>query len=314
MLSNFLHSILKTNSYQILALPEDASGRKYFRVTKDVESFILKEYLKDKYDPKDFINITHILQKNNIKVPKIYNHDDNLGLMLIEDLGTQTVKDFIEAQNFDQESKLNIYKNIIDLLIHLQQIDSSILTKKHDLNVLLEGLSLFINFFPQYLNIDISEIEKTFFLNRFQNILENFNFSKDCFVHRDFHVENIMFKESAYSIIDYQDASVGSPIYDLVSLVEDARIDMNQYLADKIITYYCDKKQIKYSSIKDEYDLIAAQRNLRILGVFSYHMIRNNNDKYIKYIPRVLNYLKRDLSNPLLENIITWLSSKKIMI
>ena len=122
MLSDFLHGILKTNSYQIFALPEDASGRKYFRVTKDVERFILKQYLKDKYDPKDFINITHILQKNNIKVPKIYHHDDNLGLMLIEDLGTQTIKDFIESQNYDQESKLNIYKNIIDLLISFHNI------------------------------------------------------------------------------------------------------------------------------------------------------------------------------------------------
>ena len=123
-----------------------------------------------------------------------------------------------------------------------------------------------------------------------------------------------MFKEIGYSIIDYQDASVGSPIYDLVSLVEDARIDITQSLSDNIITYYCNKKQIKSSSIKDEYDLIATQRNLRILGVFSYHMIRNNNDKYIKYIPRVLNYVKRDLSNPLLVNILTWLRSKKIII
>jgi aminoglycoside/choline kinase family phosphotransferase len=311
--SLFLNELFLSD-YAILVLPQDASGRTYSRVTNGLDSFILKQYDVSNYNPKSFIEITNILQKNNIKVPSIYKIDEKSGLMLIEDLGKQTIKDFIITNSLSDEKSLPIYKDIIDLLIDIQKIDISSLQEKQDKKVLLQGLELFINFFPKYVGINISFDEKAEFLSIFDNLIKNFEFSPNCFVHRDFHVENIMIKDGEYYLIDYQDASIGSPIYDLVSLTQDARINVTTRIAREIIDYYWTKKLIDFLQIQNEYDILGAQRNLRILGVFSYHKVKNNNDKYVQFIPRVLNYLDSNLSNPLLIDVKNWLKIKKIIL
>jgi aminoglycoside/choline kinase family phosphotransferase len=313
MLSTFLNNILGAKDYKILDLPQDASCRKYSRIIKGEKSFILKTYNPSEYDPTDFIKITKILTSHNIEVPKIYGQDNVLGFMLIEDLGKQTVKDVLESES-DFQVQFKIYKDVVDLLIALQKTSILELKQFHNIEVLMNGMELFINFFPTYLGINLSLSEKEEFLIKVIKIFKNFNFSKNSFVHRDFHVENILFDQGIYSLIDYQDASIGSPIYDLVSLTEDARIEVDERLAQEIVKYYCNKKQIDIHHIRDEYDILAMQRNLRILGVFSYHKVKYNNEKYIKYIPRTLKYLYRDLSNPILSDVLSLLRNKKIII
>ncbi len=310
LVSLFLSGLFSSN-YEIESLPQDASGRKYSRVISELDSFILKQYSISNYDPKNFIYITNLLKKNKINAPFIYKIDENLGLMLIEDLGNKTVKDLIYDNNLTDKNLLAIYRDIIDVMLDMQKIDISFLTEKQDEKVLLQGLELFINFFPKYLGIAISLEEREEFLADFTRLIKNFKFSPNCFVHRDFHVENIMVKNGEYFLIDYQDASIGSPIYDLVSLTQDARINVSEELSKQIIDYYCSKKHLK--EMQNEYDLLGAQRNLRILGVFSYHNVKNNNDKYVQFIPRVLKYLHSNLSNPLLIDIKNWLKIKRII-
>jgi aminoglycoside/choline kinase family phosphotransferase len=313
MRSDFLVSILKENAYSIFELPQDASGRRYSRIKCTADSFILKEYDPKSYDPADFIKITELLRNNKISSPKIYKYDSELGLMLIQDLGYDTVRDVL-VKNPDNIFIIDTYLDIVNLLIEIQKIDISNLNKYHDINNMMDGLELFIKFYPQYVGVDLSDQEKQRFLEIFRSLLENFNFSSECFVHRDFHVENIILKDGIYSVIDYQDASIGSPLYDLISLVEDARINVDEEARKKIIKHYCDAKNIDINVIENEFDLLATQRNLRILGVFSYHKVKNNNKKYLSFIPRVLNYLKRDLSNPMLSEILIFLETKGIIV
>ena len=114
-------------------------------------------------------------------------------------------------------------------------------------------------------------------------------------------------------LLDFQDALIGSPIYDLVSILEDARIDIDRDFALSCAKYYAKKKKVDLQHTLLNYHILGAQRNSRILGVFTRKYLRDKDDTYLQYIPRVLKYLEYDLSHPILEPIKNWLLKTQIM-
>jgi len=126
---------------------------------------------------------------------------------------------------------------------------------------------------------------------------------------RDYHVQNLMHIEGVKSlgILDFQDAVIGSPIYDIVSILEDAREDVDFEFANEIFEYYLSQMpHINRDNARLAYDILGAQRNIRILGVFARKKIRDGSDNYLHLIPRVLNYVARDLTNPVLDEVREW--------
>ena len=121
----------------------------------------------------------------------------------------------------------------------------------------------------------------------------------NCVVLRDYHAENIMFRgNNPLGLLDFQDALIGSPLYDIVSILEDARCDVEPELRDKAFSHYLTlNPNINPDQANIEYRILAAQRNFRILGVFARKSIRDNHHEYLQYIPRVLGYLKYDLGH-----------------
>ncbi|MBA2629257.1 MAG: hypothetical protein H0U78_04380, partial [Rickettsiaceae bacterium] len=112
-------------------------------------------------------------------------------------------------------------------------------------------------------------------------------------------------------LLDFQDALCGSPVYDLVSVLEDARFDVPRQDALELIDYFVKKKKLDREGVRRNYHILGAQRNCRILGVFARKLVRDYDDSYLKYIPRVQKYLEYDLSHPDLYQIREWLKNLK---
>ena len=112
----------------------------------------------------------------------------------------------------------------------------------------------------------------------------------------------------ALGLLDFQDAVIGSPIYDLVSILEDARIKVPKDLAFDCINYFAKKKKLELEDLLINYHILGAQRNSRILGVFARKFIRDQNDNYLQYMPLVLEYLNHDFSHPVMSKIKNWFS------
>jgi hypothetical protein len=202
----------------------------------------------------------------------------------------------------------------MDTLISLQEKEPVSNLKIYDNKFLLDELKIFAEYYVPYaLNRNLTLIELDEYQNIWQEILENQIPFNNCLVLRDYHVENIMYLEKykgikALGLLDFQDAIIGSPIYDLVSILEDARIKVPKDLAFDCINYFAKKKKLELEDLLINYHILGAQRNSRILGVFARKFIRDQNDNYLQYMPLVLEYLNHDFSHPVMSKIKNWFS------
>jgi aminoglycoside/choline kinase family phosphotransferase len=107
-------------------------------------------------------------------------------------------------------------------------------------------------------------------------------------------------------LLDFQDAVIGSPMYDVVSVLEDARIKVPRAFALDCLKYFAAEKKLELPDVLVDYHILGTQRNLRILGVFARKYTRDKNSNYLRYIPLVLEYLNYDLSHPIMSKLKNW--------
>lgn len=288
---------------------------------------------------KPFIDVANYINSTNIKAPKIYAYDEQKGYALLEDFGKISGRDFLEslAGSDDYDRKIeSFYKIVIDILIELQNDFDSVIKSnssprlknlpklKHFSNeLLIKELEVFLEWYINligkggqkgYVSSSVnrdSNHEKISqeFLNTWSDLLSERPMLSESILLRDYHVENMMMLDtdnisvSSIGLLDFQDALIGSPVYDLVSLLEDARIDVSRDLALKMIRYFAQKKSMDVDEVMHEYHILGTQRNLRILGVFARKALRDKDDRYLAYIPRMIHYIGYDLSLPGSDNI-----------
>jgi aminoglycoside/choline kinase family phosphotransferase len=118
---------------------------------------------------------------------------------------------------------------------------------------------------------------------------------------RDYHAENIMLLGALHKqgLLDFQDALVGHPAYDLVSLLQDARRDVSPELEARMLAHYGPVDEAAYA-------LLGAQRNTKILGIFTRLWKRDGKPRYLAFQPRMWTYLERDLAHPALGPVKAW--------
>jgi aminoglycoside/choline kinase family phosphotransferase len=123
---------------------------------------------------------------------------------------------------------------------------------------------------------------------------------------RDYHAENIMLlADGSQGIIDFQDALVGHPAYDLVSLLQDARRDVSTDLEGRMLAYYCYLVKPLHG-FEAHYALLGAQRNTKIIGIFTRLWKRDGKARYLAFLDRMWDYLERDLNHPELAELKQW--------
>ena len=271
----------------------DASIRKFYRNTKKNSIIVFANIEKIKnlliYD-----SINKILIKNNIIAPKLLSQNYRNNYIEIQDLGNKTI-----FQTFTKNKKNHylILKKVINVLNKIQKIkDKKIKNFKNKLHkiknynnkVLFDETKLFNDWYiPKKLNKKKIHLFKDKFNKEIKLLLSKLNFKNDTFVHRDFHVSNLIINsKNQIGLIDNQDALIGNRAYDLASLIDDVRYKTSNSLKDKVYNYYLiTNRNIHPKKFKNDFDILSVLRNLKIIGIFMRLAERDKKKKYLKLIP-----------------------------
>ena len=282
-------------------LKGDASVRIFFRSKKKKFSSIIVYANKEKMNNLlIYDSINKILLKNNILAPRLISENYSKNYIEIEDFGDQTIFNLLKK---NRAKKLVIFKQIIKLLIKLQSIRQRKVKnfKKKNYKVpyyhpriLLEEAKLFLDWYiEQYLIKSEKLIFKKRFIKVIKNLIKKLHYKNITFVHRDFHVSNLMMFKKEIAVIDTQDAVIGNKAYDLASLVDDVRFKTSINTKKKIFDYYLkSQKKVNKAHIKNDFEIISVLRNLKIIGIFKRLAVRDKKKKYLKLIPNAWNLIK----------------------
>ena len=300
-------------NYKLKKISGDASFREFFRIKKNNKTSIIVSAKKDKY--KNLIVysvINNILNSNKINAPRlISNHYEN-NMIEISDLGDKSFYDFI----ISKKNRLIEYKSLIKLIFKLQKIK---IKKLYKLGKFKVKLSKYTSshlhkesdlFFDWYLKYSLKKKKtskiKKLLRTELNKVYKKLNCKNDTFVHRDFHVSNIMLSKKKLGVIDSQDAIIGNPMYDVASLIDDVRIKLPQDLQNNLFKFYCKNskfKKIKIEKLKNDFDILSVQRNLKILGIFVRLSKRDNKFNYLKYLPYTWLLIERRMKNPIFNKL-----------
>ena len=294
-------------------LKGDASLRTFFRNKKKNSSSIIVYANKNKrsnlliYD-----SINQILLKNNILAPKLLSENYSKNYIEIEDFGDQTIFNLLKKS---RTNKLVIFKRIIRLLNKLQLIQQRKIKNFKKKNykipnyhpkILLEEAKLFSDWYlDPYLVKSKKSIFKKKFIKVVKNLIKKLHYKNVTFVHRDFHVSNLMMVKNEIALIDTQDALIGNKAYDLASLIDDVRFKTSHDIKKKLFNYYLkSQKKINKLHIKNDFEIISVLRNLKIIGIFKRLAVRDKKKKYLKLIPNAWNLIKlRSKNNDKFKNL-----------
>lgn len=312
----FLHNC-NLKDAQRVKLKNDASFRRYERIIDNDKSFILMDAPIEHEETLPFINIANFLKNSNLSAPEILNSNSEHGFILLEDFGDESFNNILSGKSplSNELGEDKIYERAVDCLIHLHKIPSTkISIPEYTDEIYLRESNQFIDWYVSTLNGEIlSEDQKQEFNYILKELLDKTKISPDVVVLRDYHADNLMWltdrvAHNKVGILDFQDALMGSITYDLVSLLEDARRDVNTALAENMINHYL--KAFPQLSRKDfhlAYTILGIQRNLKIVGFCARQAVHNKNPFYLSLLPRVWRYINNDLKHPSLLHLKKWL-------
>ncbi|MDC0054315.1 phosphotransferase [Candidatus Pelagibacter sp.] len=303
------------------SLSGDASFRKFYRHKNIIFIFSKKDTKKNLliYDA-----INKILIKNKIKAPKLIRQNYKSKYIQIEDFGNVTVYKKIKKNN---KNKLIYYKKIIKLLNLVQKIKTKKIktflgtnykVPKYSKKILLDEAKLFLEWYiPKKIKKKKQNLLKKKLLIILKNLINNIKFGNKIFVHRDFHVSNLMIKNKKLCLIDNQDAVFGNIAYDLASLIDDVRLKTSLNLKKSIFEEYIKKnKRINIVNFKNDFEILSVLRNLKIIGIFMRLSTRDKKSQYLKLIPYAWKLIEQRIENNKkfieLKNILDKYFSKKI--
>jgi N-acetylmuramate 1-kinase len=277
---------------QLKEIEDDASFRKFYRNKKNNSIVVVANKEKNKnlliYDA-----INKILIKNKILAPKLLNQNYNKNFIEIQDLGSKTIYQLLKQKKINNYL---IFKKVVNILNDVQLIkdkkiknfkNQSYKIKEYHNRVLYNETKLFCDW---YVSKKLSKNKSVKFNHQFQKevkyLLSKLHYKNDTFVHRDFHISNLMYLNNKIGLIDSQDALIGNKAYDLASLIDDVRFKTSNKLKEKVYNYYLKKNnKIKASKFKIDFEILSVLRNLKIIGIFMRLAVRDNKKKYLKLIP-----------------------------
>ena len=299
--------------YKLKKISGDASYREFYRLKKNNKTSIIVTAKKEKFkNLAVYAVINNVLNNNRINAPKLLSNHYKNDMIEISDLGEKSFYDYV----ISKKNKLNSYKSLIKLIIKIQKIKVKKLYKfknfkitipKYTLSNLHKESDLFFDWYLKYAlkNKKITNIKKIL-KSELNKVYKKLNYQNNTFVHRDFHISNIMINKKKLGIIDSQDAIIGNPLYDIVSLIDDVRIKLPSQLQNKLLDFYHKNSKLKNDHIqklKNDFDILSVQRNLKILGIFVRLCKRDNKNNYLKFLPYTWKLIEKRLQNPLFKNL-----------
>ena len=290
----------------------DASFRKFFRKNNDNKNSIVVFAKKEKF--KNLLvydAINKIFNKNKILAPNLYEENYKKGYIEIQDFGDETIFKILLKK---KSNKFKYFKKIVKILIQIQSIKNrdikdfkkkKYIIPKYDKLILLKEARLFCDW---YIKKKLQKKNRDKFNKKFKRITEklisNLKLNNNVFVHRDFHVSNLMLVNNRIGVIDGQDAMIGNKAYDLASLVDDVRLRTPAILKNKIYKFYINKqKNLKRAKFKNDFDILSVLRNLKIIGIFTRLAVRDGKKRYLKLIPRAWELINIRIDNQIFSEL-----------
>ena len=283
-------------------LAGDASFRRYFRVQRGEKTAMLMDAPPPNEDPAPFLRAAKWLDANGMRAPYVLAEDAARGLVLLEDFGEVRMREYLDSWPADERE---IYRAAIDALTDLHRLPPGPFLD-YSMSEYKREVSLFTDWYCPAQNLYIDGPGYTAAWEKALGELLPRQ-RPGVTVLRDYHAENIMLLGGLHNqgLLDFQDALVGHPAYDLVSLLQDARRDVSGELEREMFDYYVGKAKPGEDFLAD-YARLGAQRNAKIIGIFVRLWKRDGKPRYLDYIPRVWAHLERDLSHPALAPVAAW--------
>lgn len=285
-------------------LAGDASFRRYFRVRRSGDrTAMLMDAPPPNEDPAPFLRAAKWLDGNGMRAPRILAEDAGRGLVLLEDFGEARMRDYLDQWPADERQ---VYRAAVNALVELHRLppgpflDYSLGEYQREARLLLEWYCP-----AQSLYVDAAGYSAAW-EQALSPLLPRQR--PGVTVLRDYHAENIMLLDGLdeQGLLDFQDALVGHPAYDLVSLLQDARRDVSPDLEAEMFDHYVGKTGAAAEDFLADYARLGAQRNAKIVGIFVRLWKRDGKPRYLDLIPRVWALLERDLAHPALEPVARW--------
>jgi len=280
----------------ILPASEDASFRRYFRVTFDGRTAIVMDAPPEHEDCAPFVRVAEIFAAATVNVPSILAKDLKQGFLLLTDFGSKTYRQALESERADI-----IYREAIDALVRIQTASQDGMLPAYDHALLRREVDLFPAWYVNRQLCASLTVRQTEILNDvFERILARNLAEPRVYVHRDYHSRNLMFTDPNPGILDFQDAVHGPISYDLVSLLKDAYIEWpEQQVLDWCVRYWQRARSASlpvradFGDFFTDFEWMGVQRHLKVLGIFARLWHRDGKDRYLADLPLVLRYLER---------------------
>lgn len=288
--------------WAIHALKGDASSRHFMRLVgpKGQTAIAMVTPADQKPSETAFLQIAKHLTHIGLCSPAILAQDKASGILVLQDLGTSDVAASVKAG----EDEGALYCAAIDVLVHLQshRPPSGLATFTPDV-----GVAMLEPFFEHFA-VDTPTYQRHTIESVILDTLEQNQTTRPVLSLRDFHAENLIWRPehpgtNRVGLVDFQDAFLAGPEYDLVSLLRDARRDVKNDTFERSLAYFARQTSTDLTDLRRQCAITGVQRNLRILGIFARLAKDHNKPGYMSLVPRVRSHILSDLAHPALQKL-----------
>jgi tRNA threonylcarbamoyl adenosine modification protein YjeE len=317
----------------------DASTRVYEKIVCDGQSLILmnsprradgppvrgnKPYSAVAHlaeDVQPFVALANGLRERGFSAPAVVEADLDHGFLILEDLGSEPV-----VSGTPPAPIHDCYETAVDTLLALHSLwlpevlpvteESEHVIPRYSLDALLIEAELLVDWYIPFAGGTVTDSTRTMFTDLWRGVMLPVLTTEPTWVLRDFHSPNLLWLPERDGIqriglLDFQDAVMGPPAYDLASLLQDARVDVPEQMELSLLTHYCRIRKYRdphfqVAPFAETYAILAAQRATKILGIFARLNLRDGKPQYLRHIPRIWGYLQRSLTHPSLASLRAW--------
>ncbi len=271
-------------------------------------------------DIRPFIAVDEALRAQKLSAPAIYAYDAQAGLAVLEDFGAEPVVD-------DNGPMPERYAEATAVLasLHARSLPSELPLKReeayrvppYDIDALMIEIELVLEWYaPHMARVQLSSSARAAFINLWRPLLQQICAGPTTWALRDYHSPNLIWLPEReglrrVGVIDFQDCVLGHPAYDVVSLLQDARVTVSDELELKLLSHYARLRRAQTPDFNmmdfaRAYAVMGAQRATKILGIFARLDRRDGKPQYLAHLPRVERYLTKDLNHPELAPLRAW--------
>jgi N-acetylmuramate 1-kinase len=290
---------------EIRPLAGDASFRRYFRVHRGGDTAVLMDAPPEHEDLGPFLKVAGHLLDRGFAPPRPLAVDREHGLLLLEDFGDEKVTPLLARE---PEREREVYAQAVDVLARLAAAPAPADLGAYDDESMAREVLLFTDWYGPAVGLDLDAGSYLAAWREAWAGVAEVAERQPVMVLRDYHADNLMvLPDGDLGLLDFQDALAGHPAYDLVSLLQDARRDVSPELEAAMLERYMVTAGIEDPArFRADYEVLGAQRNVKILGIFTRLWKRDGKPAYPAMHPRIWGYVDRNFRHPATVAVKDW--------